>query len=491
MTSAAAKWVDVVRIRHEHPIADVVSAAGVELTPRGRGFMGCCPFHEDHTASLSVDGVPGRFHCFGCGNSGDVIEFVRRLRGVSFREAIDHLENTAITPAPPIRPPVRAGSELSNTQLPMVDPDRGFEVNAFAWQHFSTPVATEFAHRYLRNRRGIDLHALRLESPEAPLVGSAGHGWTGLVDHLRARGVSDQEILAMDLGHRTRGGDVIDALRDRVIVPVTEPDGRIRGFIGRDTSGDPRTPKYRNPTRTATFDKSTVLYRPTHHEIASDGTAVVVEGVIDTLAIAAAAAHSGRTADFAPCTASGIAVSEPQAAMVVALAAGSVLLALDADQAGVDGTRRWLAALAFQHQRPAAIATLPDGLDPAEWLARTGHLGLLAFDASAAQPGISAPHQAGRELVQLSLTRAREPLQDTVAFLLPLAAQLRPADAAVFLNQAEDEMTRSGWNPQGSFSRALREHPLARPHNSVISVRRDRGFPECPVLELAPELTWP
>ena len=85
--------IDVAAVRARHRIEDVVAASGVELRPTGKSLMGCCPLHEDHTASLSVGGIPDRFHCFGCGASGDVIEYVARLRNLTFRDAVAYLEN--------------------------------------------------------------------------------------------------------------------------------------------------------------------------------------------------------------------------------------------------------------------------------------------------------------------------------------------------------------------------------------------------------------
>jgi DNA primase len=461
MTRAAGTLIDVERVRADHPIEDVVTAAGVDLTPRGRGFMGCCPFHDDDTASMSVGGVPERFHCFGCDATGDVIDFTRRLYGLSFREAVEHLDQGAVVSASPVRPTKRLQVGRRPEARPVPGRDRAHEVNAVAWRHFSTPVATEFAHHYLHHHRGIDLQALRAEFPNVPLVGSAGHAWTGLVDHLRAQGVSDEEILAMDLGMRTRHGSIVDTLRDRIIIPVTNPAGTIDGFIGRDTSGDPRAPKYRNPTRTSTFDKRTVLYRPTHHQVGADAAVIVVEGPLDALSIAAAAARTGQSAALVPCTASGVAVSDAQAAAVTRLSAGQVEIALDADRAGAEGTLRWIAALAMDHHRAASVTRLPDGLDPADWLARTGDPGLDAFHHTPTR-SLVAPRQAGRELVQLSLSHARDPVRDTVACLLPLACQLKPVAAAELLRQAEDEMTRSGWNPHEVFSRCLREEAVGR-----------------------------
>src|SRR5207244_13503036 len=110
-----------------------------------------------------------------------------------------------------------------------------------------------------------------------------------------------------------------DTYRRRVVVPTRDPDGRIEGFIGRDVTGDPRAAKYRNPTTTATFNKSRFLYRPSHHELAPTATVVVVEGIMDALAITAVAAETGSLPYFAACTTSGVAVSTVQAEIVLAL----------------------------------------------------------------------------------------------------------------------------------------------------------------------------
>ncbi|WP_270889261.1 CHC2 zinc finger domain-containing protein [Pedococcus sp. 5OH_020] len=498
MTTTAGA-VNVERVRADHPIEQVIVAAGIQLTPRGHGFIGCCPFHADATPSMSVGGVPDRFHCFGCGASGDVIDFVRRLRNLTFREAVDQLQHTAATPTtnhPGL--PRRVDTGLTEEPSSAIGVRRAHQVNAVAWQYFSRPLAAEFAGHFLRHHRGIDLRSLRAEFPGLALVGSAGHAWTGLVDHLRRHGVEDDEMVVMDLARRTNRGSLIDALRDRIIIPVTDPAGRIDGFIGRDTSADPRAPKYRNPTRTATFDKSRALYRPTHHRITADGSLVVVEGALDALAIAAAAARTGRTSTVATCTTSGVAVSHAQARAVAHQHPGPIILALDGDRAGAEGTLRWLTALALEQHRTASITRLPHELDPADWLAQHGDIGLDAFchtDARSDPP--VAPRQAGRELVQLSLARARDPVQDTIGLLLPLAEQLPPASSAALLKQAEDEMTRSGWNPHGAFSRRLRDEALLHLRRGVAALPENRmtahSIPEPahPALPATPTLSRP
>ncbi|HEY5181615.1 MAG TPA: CHC2 zinc finger domain-containing protein [Dermatophilaceae bacterium] len=458
MSAARSERVDVQAIRAAHPIEDVIASSGVELHQRGHGYMGCCPFHDDSTASMSVGAVPDRFRCFGCGTGGDVIEYVSRRYALSFVDAVEALQNNglgsgAVTPLPRMR-------ATNERDLPRMSADRAFEINQRAWEHFSRPVEAEFAQSYLATRRCIDLGAFRAFSGGAPVVGYAGTGWTTLIGRLHDKGVSDDELLATDLAQITRTGRLVDTYRGRIIIPVTDDAGRINGFVGRDVTGDDRAPKYRNPTRTTTFNKSTILYRPTHHALAADANVVVVEGVLDALAIAAAAARRGAMDRFAPCTTSGVTASHEQVCRVLALHERPPVIALDGDAAGAEGTKRWLAGLCLENGRPALVTTLPTGTDPAEWLAARGDPGLMAFDRrgclSIDEHGVR-PSLPGRELVRLLAERHPQPFRAVLNGLVPLAAQLPPEPATCLLRETEQEVTRLGWNPNGSFTQALTE----------------------------------
>ena len=304
MSAADTEHVDVQAIRDAHPIEDVIASSGVKLHASGHRYMGCCPFHDDSTPSMSVLGAPGRFKCFGCGAGGDVIDYVSRRYDLSFVDSIQALEDGFIGTTPDGR--LLSARTKGEHKLPRISADRAHDVNTMAWEHFATPVAAEFAHSYLVRRRGIDLGALRALTGGAPVVGYAGSGWTTLVTRLRERGVSDDELLATDLAQVNRTGRLVDTYRGRIIVPVTDSASRIDGFIGRDVTGESLAPKYRNSARTATFNKSMILYRPTHHVLAADANVVIVEGVLDALAIAAAAARARAVDRFAPCTTSGV-----------------------------------------------------------------------------------------------------------------------------------------------------------------------------------------
>ena len=289
-------------------------------------------------------------------------------------------------------------------------------------------------------------------------MGYAGTDWRALTRHLLRHGVTDNELLELDLAQQSRNGELVDTYRGRLIVPVLSGRSGIDGFIGRDTTGDPRAPKYRNPTRTPTFDKSTALYRPTHHGLDSDANVVVVEGAIDALAIAAAAAGNDQLPMFAPATTSGVTVSAVQAHAALALHPKPAVIALDGDRAGREGTDRWLRALCVERGRPALVTRLPDGIDPAEWLQRQGVSGLAAFDRRGCL-GVTTdaptPTLPGRDLVRLCFDQPGEPVRRIVDVLTPLAMRLHESAARELIKQAEFEMTVRGWNPHGEFAQLL------------------------------------
>ena len=462
MSAANADHVDFQAIRVAHPIEDVIAWSGVALRRHGHGFMGRCPFHADSTRSMSVSAVPHRFRCFGCGAGGDVIEYVSRRYDLSLNDSVEALQNGSVGGAvddPPPSPRIQGGPEL-----PRIEADRGYEINQLAWEHFAASVAAQFAYSYLARRRRIDLGALRAFSDGAPIVGYAGIGWTTLVSRLHGKGISDEELLVTDLAQLTASGRLVDTYRGRIIIPVTNSAGQINGFVGRDVTGDSRTAKYRNPTRTATFNKSTTLYRPTHHALAADANVVIVEGVLDALAIAAGAARTGEMDRFAPCATSGVRPSHEQVCRVLALHTRPPVLAMGGDtggdESGADGTGRWLSGLCLDRGRTTLVTRLPAGSDPAAWLALQGDRGLSAFDHRGwTRPdgqGIQ-PSAPGRELVRLLAGRHIQPVHAVLTNLVPLAAQMPLEPAAALLRETEQEMTRLGWNPNGSFTRALSE----------------------------------
>lgn len=157
--------------------------------------------------------------------------------------------------------------------------------------------------------------------------------------------------------------------RGRVVLPVRDGDGAVCGLVGRSVNGS--GPKYLNSPRTDIYDKSVHLYRPLRARGVPAAHAVVVEGTIDTLALAAAAIATGATSRICPLTQSGRELSPRQVSEIVRQHRGRPVLMLDGDAAGAEATTRLTRAFTFAGRPPIQV-DLPAGEDPASWL-RQGH----------------------------------------------------------------------------------------------------------------------
>jgi DNA primase len=192
------------------------------------------------------------------------------------------------------------------------------------------------------------------------------------------------------------------------------------------------------------------------------------------LAIAAAAAQGGELAMFAPATTSGVTVSGMQARAVLALHPKPPIIALDGDQAGREGTDRWLTALCVERGRTALVTRLPDGVDPAEWLQHQGVAILRAFDRRCdGDPATEtpSPQLPGRDLVRICFDRPGDPVGRILDVLTALATQLSQGAARELINQAEHEMTARGANPRGEFDQTARGAISQAQHLALMQQR--------------------
>ncbi len=269
---------DVVTVRERAHIADVITEGGVQLKQAGGGRLkGLCPFHDEKTPSFNVNPVVGYYMCFGCGESGDVISFVRKHDQLSFVEAIEHLAR-------------RYGVDLQYEQGGSAAGRQGSQRSRLVEAH---KVAAEFyvdqldgpaagAGKQFLAERGFDRAAAAAYG-----VGFAPPGWDNLVKHLRGRGFSQEELLAAGLASEGRQGP-IDRFRYRLVWPIRDIGGDVIGFGARKLSTDAGddSPKYLNTPETAIYKKSTVLYGLdlAKKEIARRRQAVVVEGYTDVMA---------------------------------------------------------------------------------------------------------------------------------------------------------------------------------------------------------------
>ncbi len=421
-------------IRQRHPLAQVAQRTGLYVPYDGRDTMICCPMpdHDDRTPSMILHPATGRYHCFGCGATGDVIQWVRSIYQVPLPRAVRMLEDPG--PLPP--PPPATITDRHHSPPPAwhagvaerPDPERSTATNikealADAWEYYTHGSLHDTATGYLAGR-GIDVAALETETGE-PVVGhTSRHATDQLVSRLREKGHDDDVLVDAGLARRVAGRATIDAYRDRVLLAVRDDHGDIVALIGRYHGDRPGVAKYLNPPRTAVYDKSINLYRPTVGHLDDDAQVVICEGTLDALAIAATAAQAGLSAKYAPIVESGLAISPAQWDAILAVHPQPPVICADGDPAGRQTTSRWATQAALQG-RESVITTWPDGHDPASWLAQHGPNGLAAItrtrclntDRNQLRPRHSAPTVAATLAAQARATG--QPVHTAV--LQPLA----------------------------------------------------------------------
>ena len=337
-------------IRRKVGILEVISPH-VTLRRAGRSYKGLCPFHSEKTPSFTVDPERGFFYCFGCHAGGDVFDFVMRIGSMPFREALKDLADRA-----GVRLPQASADEQRAGER-----ERLLRAAADAAAFFRAQLAGEdgeHARRYLTSR-GVDP-----ATQEVFQIGWAPAGWDHLLRALRARGFGSEVLEEAGLAVARAGGEGhYDALRDRIIFPIHDLQGRPAAFGGR-ALGD-GTPKYLNTRETPLFVKGKTLYAldKARGPIREMGRAVVVEGYMD-----AVTCHQFGVRDTVASL--GTALTPDQVLLLKRFATRAVLV-YDADTAGQEAADRGL--LVCEHaELPARVAVLPGGADPDAFLRSRG-----------------------------------------------------------------------------------------------------------------------
>ncbi len=327
--------------------ADVIEIVGeqVKLRRVGTSWRGACPFHGGKNPNFSVNPRTGAYHCFKCGESGDVFSFVQKRLGMDFVEAVKYVGG-------------RSGVEVVEVEHKREERDQlapYYEVNAAAAEFFATLLwespAAAGAREYLASRQLSRADAERFALGFSPRDDA-------LREHLHALGVSDAVILEAGLAvHRDDDADGVlrPRFRGRLMFPIHDVQGRVVAFGGRVIGQG--EPKYLNSPESPVFVKGRTLYglHWARHAIRRDERALVVEGYVDAMRLALA----GIESVVAPL---GTALTEEQATLL-ARYTKSVYLLYDSDQAGLKATFR--AGDELLRQGVAVqVVTLPEGEDP-------------------------------------------------------------------------------------------------------------------------------
>jgi len=339
------------RVKQAADIVEVVSTH-TDLRRQGVRWVGLCPFHEERTPSFSVDPQEKLYHCFGCGVGGDTIKFVETKEGLGFAEAVELLAD-------------RYGVELEHDQEDpqaeakrqkrrrlgeLLDRTASFYAG-FLWDSDEAGRARD----YLRER-GLEEETLREFG-----VGYAPSAWDKVLMRGQRAGFSVEELRAVGLAQRGKGGGEYDRFRSRIMFPIRDRRGRTLGFGGRAMSSD-QGAKYVNTAETDFFHKSHMLYGIdlAKQAIAKAGRAVVVEGYTDVLAL-----HQAGVREAVGVM--GTAITAEQVSALSGMV-DEVVLALDADSAGQEAMLRAQRVAAGRQMR-IRVAAMPSGEDPAEMTA--------------------------------------------------------------------------------------------------------------------------
>ncbi|MBB0246235.1 DNA primase [Streptomyces alkaliphilus] len=344
---------DVRAVREAVPL-DAVVADYLQLRPAGGGNLkGLCPFHDEKSPSFHVSPGKGLYHCFGCQEGGDTLDFVMKLEHLSFAEAVERLAAQAGITLRYEQGGYGRGSQAGE-RTRLVEAHR--EAARYYVEQLDSPEAAP-ARAFLEERGFGGDAAGRFG------VGYSPAGWDHAVRFLRGRGFTDRELLLSGIAQDGRRGP-IDRFRGRLMWPIRDIAGEVIGFGARRLREDDNGPKYLNTPETPIYRKSQVLYGIdlAKKDIAKGNRAVVVEGYTDVMACHLA----GETTAIATCgTAFGEGHIKILRRLLMDNSRSEVIFTFDGDAAGQKAALR-----AFEDDQKFAaktwIAVTPDGMDPCD-----------------------------------------------------------------------------------------------------------------------------
>lgn len=344
----------VERVSEQTDILRIVQGY-VPLKRRGNRYWGCCPFHQEKTASFSVLPDKGFFYCFGCHAGGNAFKFISLIENISYFDAIKLQAEKLGIPLPERkRSPQEVAREREIQDLRKVNElARDFFHNCLTMTRMGERGKAYFAAR-----------GIRQETIEEFQLGYAPPTWDKLSTAFLKRGIKQEFLLASGLcAERKQGGGLYDRFRGRVIIPIADERGRVVGFGGRVL--DDSTPKYLNTPETVLFNKRKLLFGldRSHRAIQQEGRAIVVEGYMDAISVFDAGVHNVVASLGTSFT--------PEHAKKLLHYAPEICFCYDSDEAGQKATIRALSIVRDTGARVRVIV-VPDGKDPDEFIRKHG-----------------------------------------------------------------------------------------------------------------------
>ncbi len=347
------------KVRDAVDFAELVGAK-TELKRAGQNrLQGLCPFHDERTPSFGIDPVEKLYHCFGCGAGGDVFSFVMETEGLDFGGALEWLaDRSGVELERESEDPRDAAKRQRDERLfALLERTAAYYVRVL-WESAEAAPAREYLLA-----RGLEEGALREHR-----VGYSPSRWDRVLVASRSAGYTEEELLAVGLAQRSREGrGLFDRFRGRVMFPLCDLKGRVRGFGARAMSPDAQ-PKYLNTSEGAVFHKGGIVYGAdlARGPAARAGRVVLVEGYTDVIALRQAGVPE------AVCS-MGTALTREQVDVLAKLAP-KVLFCQDPDAAGQNAVDRSLDVFEKRSgsRLELRIVRLPQGRDPADVVQESG-----------------------------------------------------------------------------------------------------------------------
>lgn len=422
--------------------SDLLAIASEYLTLKksGQNYSGLCPFHEEKTASFHINPAKQFFHCFGCGVGGDVFQFVSKIEGLSFPEALRQLAAKAGVSLPVNDSPkaVQARSEAEEI----------YRANAAAAEYFHHNLMTRsegaIARAYLETR-GLLNETIRDFS-----IGYALTAWDDLLKTLTKQFppliLEKAGLISKRGDHGQNGAGHFDRFRNRVLFPIRNPQGKVVGFGGRVL--EEGEPKYLNTAETPVFRKSEILFALDRQKVVGQPL-VIVEGYLDVITAVQAGVPNVVATLGTALTAAHLRLARRLSEKIV--------IVFDGDVAGIRAALR-TAPLLMDEEMSVGIVTLPSGVDPDTFVREKGKAEFLSTLAGASSVIDFCIFQSILAASPKTVADKMGVIRQVVPFIYRLRSEIEKSDA---LRMLADRLLLRETDVRAEYVRLARQEKKA------------------------------
>lgn len=401
----------VEEVVRRNDITDVV-ASYVQLRHRGRTHTGLCPFHSEKTPSFVVYPETQSFYCFGCGAGGDVITFIKKINNLDYVEAVKYLAGRAGMPMP------EEDDKVGRLRSRVLSVNK--ETARFFYEQLNAPTEEAAAARAYWRGRGLSDSTIRRFG-----LGYAPNDFRALRMHLRAKGFTEEEMLAAGVEKRSEKGNVYDAFRGRVMTPIFDLRGNVIAFGGRVLGNE--KPKYINSPETLLYKKSKAMFALSIAKKSTSRRYILCEGYMDVISLH----QAGFDTAVAAC---GTALTAEQVRLLAEYA-DEVVLCYDSDEAGQKATARSL-GLFSESPVKVSVLNIPNAKDPDEFIKKFGRD---AFDRLLNGTSNAIEYKIQKVKSKYDITRAADRVEYIKEVIRILADGVSPTERDIYAGRLAEE----------------------------------------------------